>query len=240
MSEKVALVTGAARRLGRAIALGLADSGYHIVVNYQHSREDASETVDQIKNHGQDAIMIQADISAGSDVNRMFEQTIAHFGRLDVLVNNAAVFQQAPLQDITEDMWDQTLDINLKGAFLCAQAAAKIMLSRKCGRIINIASAGGLIPYQNHLPYSVSKAGLIMLTKCLAKACAPNVTVNGVAPGSIEFPGSQPELHTPLDRIPLGRLGAADEVVAVVRFLADAADYITGQVIYIDGGRTIV
>lgn len=240
MSAKVALVTGAARRLGKATALGLAKAGYQIVVHYHKSQSAARETMNQIKECGRAAITVQADVSIHDEVNQLISRTIEHFGRIDLLVNNAAIFPRAPLPDITETMWEQTMSINLKGPFLCAQAAAKMMLTQKSGRIINIASVGGLIPYKNHLTYSVSKAGLIMLTKCLAKECAPNVTVNAIAPGSIEFSQSNSEMHTPLNRIPLKRLATPDEVVAAVIFLATSAEYVTGQVICLDGGRTLV
>lgn len=240
MSEKVALVTGAARRLGEAIALGLAGKGYQIVVHYHQSQRDAFETMNSIRKHGRDAITIQADVSDQEEVSRMFDRTIEHFGRLDVLINNAGVFPRAPLEAITETMWEQTIGTNLKGPFFCAQMAAKIMLTQKSGRIINIASVGGLIPYKNYLVYSVSKAGLIMLTKCLAKECAPDVTVNAIAPGSIKFTESEAESHIPLNRIPLNRLATPDEVVAAVIFLATSADYISGQVLCLDGGRTLV
>ncbi|MBN1348645.1 SDR family NAD(P)-dependent oxidoreductase [candidate division KSB1 bacterium] len=239
MSEKVALITGAAQRLGRAIALELAQNGCHCIVHYYRSKEAALETAQQIERFGKRAIVVQADLAVSEDIECMFARVRESFGRVDVLVNNAAIFQREELGEITETLWDQTLDINLKGAFFCSQAAAKFMIEQKSGCIINIASTGGIIPYKNHIPYSISKAGLIMLTKCLATACAPYIKVNAIAPSSIVFDEKASEQHTPVSCIPLKRLCTVDEVIGAAKFLVFSGHYITGQVICLDGGRTL-
>ncbi len=240
-SNPVALVTGAGRRLGRQIALALANNGFDVVVNYSHSRKEALSVVKNIQTLGQRSIAIQADISKRTRVNAMVTKVIASFGRIDVLVNNAAVFATGSLESTTEELWDKSLDINLKGAFLCAQAVSKYMIKQKEGRIINIASIGGIQAWKEHLPYNVSKAGVIMLTRVLAKNLAPHITVNAIAPGTIIMEGEEDATisHVSTKIVPLGRYGNPDDITSTVLFLVKHASYITGQVIAVDGGRTI-
>jgi len=239
--NKVAIVTGSGRRLGRQIAISLAKKGYNLIINYNHSQLEAQDTVKIIRKYGVKAILIEADISKKLEVQRMINRTIKEFGRIDLLVNNASIFLESSLNSTTEKKWDATIDINLKGTFLCSQAVAPYMLKQKKGRIINIASLGGLQPWKEHLPYSISKAGVIMLTKILAKTLAPDIHVNAIAPGTIflvseEKPGVK---HIPVDSIPLKKYGNSKDVTDMVIFLSTTSRYITGQVIPIDGGRSI-
>jgi len=184
MEKKVALVTGSGRRLGRQIAIALAESGFDIVVNYNRSRDEAMKTLSRIRELGRDAIVIKADITKGSQVKRMVEKAIEKFGQIDVLVNNAAIFPKpVKFWEISDELWDYVINTNLKGQFLCSREVVKFMLERKKGKIINIASLGGLQVWTEHIAYNVAKAGLIMLTKAMAKALAPYITVNAIAPG---------------------------------------------------------
>jgi NAD(P)-dependent dehydrogenase (short-subunit alcohol dehydrogenase family) len=237
----VALVTGSGRRLGRQIALALGASGYDIIVNYNRSPRQGSATVEMLNGLGARAIAVKADVSWKPDVSHLVAEAIKHFGRIDLLVNNAAVFSVSPFLETTEDVWDTTIDINLKGVFLCSQAVAPIMLKQKKGRIINIASLGGLQAWRDHVPYNVSKAGVVMLTKIMARALAPKIAVNAIAPGTIIIPGEEDAdiRHVPVASIPLGRYGRPADIVNTVLFLATSAGYITGQVIAVDGGRSI-
>lgn len=237
----VAIVTGAGKRLGRQIALALGRNSYRVVVNYHESRTGAAKTVSDLRQAGCEAHAVGADISKRGDAARLVRRAIEIFGRVDLLVNNSAVFIDSPLEDTTEQIWDKTIDINLKGTFLCAQAVAPEMIRQKSGKIINIASLGGLQAWSRHLPYSVSKAGVIMLTRCLAKGLAPDVQVNAIAPGTIlmgreEDPHQE---HVPVSTIPLKRYGRASDVTDLIIFLASSASYITGQVFVVDGGRSI-
>jgi 3-oxoacyl-[acyl-carrier protein] reductase len=237
----VAIVTGAGRRLGRQIALALAKAGFDLTINYFESRDAARKTVERIQRIGSDAIAIRADVASRRQVLNMVAKTVMRFGRIDVLVNNSSIYIDSPLLKTTELDWDRTIDVNLKGQFLCAQAVAPVMLRQGYGRIVNIASLGGLQAWSEHLPYSVSKAGVIMLTRCLAKSLAPKVLVNAVAPGTINIPGEESLSikHLPPTKIPLKKFGTPSDVTDLVIFLATTASYITGQVISVDGGRSI-
>jgi NAD(P)-dependent dehydrogenase (short-subunit alcohol dehydrogenase family) len=238
LTGQVALVTGAGKRIGRSIALALAGEGADVVVNYNHSRAEASETAAQIAAMGQRSAALQADVSSRADVERLFGAILAEFGRLDILVNNAAIFFQAKFEELTDQQWNSILDSNLKSQFLCAQAAAPIMKKQGRGRIINISSIGGLLAWPGFTHYCVSKAGSIMLTRCLARALAPEILVNSVAPGTIQFEGEAPD-EDYIRRVPLHRTGRGEDVAEAVVFLA-TAEFITGQVVVVDGGRTLV
>lgn len=239
--RKVALVTGAGRRLGRQIAYALARANFDIVVNYHKSKQGAEEAVRYIKDLGNDAVAIKADVSSKQQVHQMIEKIIKYFKTIDVLVNNSSIFLYSPLSNTTEVTWNRSIDINLKGPFLCSQFVSRIMLRRKQGRIINIASLGGIQAWENYLPYSVSKAGVIMLTRCLARALAPTIMVNAIAPGSIVVASEESprQRHVPISRIPLGRYGKPEDITNAVLFLATTSQYITGQTFTIDGGRAI-
>jgi NAD(P)-dependent dehydrogenase (short-subunit alcohol dehydrogenase family) len=238
LGGQVALVTGGAKRIGRGIALRLAAEGAEIVVNYATSRAEADALVREISASGSRAVAIQADVSRRADVERMFAGAEKEFGRLDILVNNAGMFFAANFEDLTDEQWDRIMDANLKSQFLCAQAAAPIMKRQGRGRIINISSLGGLLAWPSYTHYCVSKAGSIMLTRCLARALAPEILVNSIAPGTIQFPGEPPDEEY-IRRVPLHRTGTGDDIAGAVAYLA-TADFVTGQVIAVDGGRLLV
>ena len=238
LENQVALVTGAAKRMGRSIALRLAAEGADIAINYESSKPEALQVVEEIKALGRRAIAVQGDVSQRSDVQKLFAAVEAEFGGLDILVNNAGMFFAAEFEALTEEQWDRILDTNLKSQFLCCQTAAPIMKRRGRGRIINISSLGGLLPWPAYTHYCVSKAGSIMLTRCLARALGPEITVNGVAPGTIQFPGEAPDQDY-IRKVPLHRTGTGDEIAQAVFYLA-TADFVTGQILAVDGGRSLV
>jgi NAD(P)-dependent dehydrogenase (short-subunit alcohol dehydrogenase family) len=238
LAGKVALVTGAAKRIGRGVALRLAEEGADVIVNYHHSKDEAQEVVALIMAKGRRAAAIQGDVAKRADVAALFAAIERDFGRLDILVNNAAIFFSAKFEDLTEEQWDGILGANLKSQFLCSQAAAPL-LKRSSGRIINFASLGGLLAWPAYTHYCVSKAGVIMLTRCLARALAPEITVNAIAPGTISFPGDAPELAQDfIRRAPLGRTGTPQDIEDAVIFLAQSS-FLTGQVLVVDGGRSL-
>ncbi len=239
LTGKVALVTGAAKRIGRSVALRLASEGADIIVNYRNSKAEAGEVIAQISAAGRRAIAIQADVANRADVVTLFTAIEREFGRLDILVNNAGMFFPAKFEELTEEQWDRILDANLKSQFLCSQAAAPMLRQSGHGRIINFASLGGLLAWPAYTHYCVSKAGVIMLTRCLARAFAPEITVNAIAPGTISFPGDAPEIAEDfIRRAPLHRTGDPGDIDDAVIFLAQSPS-ITGQVIVVDGGRSL-
>jgi 3-oxoacyl-[acyl-carrier protein] reductase len=242
LSGRVALVTGAGRGLGRAIAKALAQDGALLAINYRESAKGAQEAAAEAARFGGRAIAVRANISRPSDVRAMFDEVHSAFGRLDILVNNAGVFLRAPVLDVTEAQWDDVLDINLKGTFLCAQAAARVMTVQQSGVIVNLASGGGLSPrpgYETSAPYAASKAGVVMLTRRLALELAPQIRVNAVAPGIIESrPGWSEGTRRRLGAVSLlGRVGTPEAIANAVAFLvSDDAASITGHVLNVDGG----
>lgn len=242
LSGRVALVTGAGRGLGRAIAKALAQEGALLAINYRGSARGAQEAAEDAARFGGRAITVRADVSRAAEVRAMMEQVHGVFGRVDILVNNAGVFSRAPLLDVTEAQWDDVLDVNLKGTFLCAQAAARVMRTQQSGAIVNLASGGGLSPrpgYETSAPYAASKAGVIMLTRRLALELAPQVRVNAVAPGIIESrPGWSDDTRRRLGAASLmGRVGTPEAIAnAVVFLVSDDASSITGHVVNVDGG----
>jgi NAD(P)-dependent dehydrogenase (short-subunit alcohol dehydrogenase family) len=237
---RVALVTGAAKRIGRSVALRLAAEGADVVVNYRTSRAEADEVAAQIAAMGRRALAVLADVSKRSDVLAMFATVEREFGRLDILVNNAGVFFPAKFEELTEEQWDGILGANLKSQFLCSQAAAPMLRRSGRGRIVNFASLGGLLAWPAYTHYCVSKAGVIMLTRCLARALAPEITVNAVAPGTISFPNDAPEIAADfIRRAPLHRPGAPEDIDDAVVFLASSS-FITGHILVVDGGRVLV
>ena len=239
LTGKVGLVTGAAQRIGRSVALRLASEGADVVVNYRTSKSEAAEVVAQITAKGRRAVAVQADVAKRLDVLAMIASVEKEFGRLDILVNNVGMFFPAKFEELTEEQWDRILNANLKSQFLCCQAATPMLRRSGQGRIINFASLGGLLAWPTYTHYCVSKAGVIMLTRCLARALAPEITVNAIAPGTISFAGDAPELAEDfIRRAPLQRTGTAKDIDDAVVFLAQSA-FVTGQVIVIDGGRSL-
>ena len=239
LAGQVVLVTGAAKRIGRSVALRLASEGADVIVNYRSSKVEAGKVVAEISEMGRRSVGVQGDVSKKSDVATLFAAIEREFGRLDILVNNAGMFFPAKFEELTEDQWDTILDVNLKSQFLCSQMAAPMLRRSGHGRIINLASLGGLLAWPAYTHYCVSKAGVIMLTRCLARALAPEITVNAIAPGTISFPGDAPEIAEDfIRRAPLRRSGDPSDIDDAVIFLAKSP-FITGQVIVVDGGRTL-
>ena len=238
LAGQVALVTGAAKRIGRSIALRLAREGADVIINYATSRTEAEELAGEIQSFGRRAVALQADVSSRADVQRIFAAIDNEFGRLDILVNNAGMFFAAKFDELTDEQWDRIMNANLKSQFLCAQAAAPLMKRHGRGRIINLSSLGGILPWPAHTHYCVSKAGSIMLTKCLARAFAPKILVNSVAPGTIQFADEPPDQDY-IKRVPLHRTGTGDDIADAVMYFA-TSDFVTGQVLAVDGGRTLV
>ncbi|MET3288437.1 UNVERIFIED_CONTAM: 3-oxoacyl-[acyl-carrier protein] reductase [Brevibacillus sp. OAP136] len=242
LTGKVALVTGASRGIGRAIALRLAADGCNVVVNYAGSEAAAAETVAKIKELGREAIMVKANVSSTDEVNDMFKSALDTFGQIDILVNNAGITRDNLMMRMKEEEWDDVIDTNLKGVFNCIKAATRPMMKQRSGRIINITSVVGVLGNAGQANYVAAKAGVIGLTKTAARELASRgITVNAVAPGFIatDMTDVLPEdvKANLLTQIPLARLGQADEIANVVHFLAsDAAAYMTGQTLHVDGG----
>jgi 3-oxoacyl-[acyl-carrier protein] reductase/pteridine reductase len=236
---RVALVTGAAKRIGRSIALELAERGADVVVNYRSSKKEAEQVAAEIGKMGRRAAAVQADVSRRTEVGRLVAETEKLFGRLDMLVNNTGRFEHVPFSEISDEQWNGILATNLTSQFLCAQTAAPLLKRSGHGRIVNLASLGGILAWPGYTHYCVSKAGVIMLTRCLARALAPEITVNAVAPGTITFEGDAAELEADyIRRAPLGRTGKGSDIAEAVAFLVES-DFITGQVLVVDGGRSL-
>lgn len=245
---KVAIVTGSDSGIGRAIAIQLASEGATVVVNYAHNKQKAQEVLQAIQQKQGKAIVIQADVSQYQQAIGLIQQTVEHFNRLDIMVNNAGMEIHCPFLDVTEADFDRVVSVDLKGAFFCAQAAAREMVKRKTpGRIINISSVHEDIPMLKNVPYCCAKGGMRMLTRTICIELAPNnITVNNIAPGAIRTPidadvEADPEkMNALLAEIPLHRMGGPEEVAKLAAYLAsDAAAYITGATYIIDGGLSV-
>jgi len=243
LAGQVAIVTGASRGIGRAIALALAAEGAKVAVNYASSSGAADAVVAEIAGAGGEAIALQADVSKADQVDALFAAVMEKWGRVDVLVNNAGITRDTLLLRMKPEDWQAVIDLNLTGVFLCTRAASKIMLKQKSGRIVNISSVVGLIGNPGQSNYSAAKAGVIGFTKSVAKELAPRgITVNAIAPGFIATDMTHGlDSDSILKMIPLGRYGQAEEVAGATRFLAadPAAAYITGQVLNVDGGMVM-
>src|ERR1700753_1194049 len=236
--KQVALVTGSGKRLGREVALGLAEHGADVVVHYRSSADEALKVVAEIEKLGRRTIALQADLDDISQIRSLFEKTAAQLARLDILVNSAASFVQTEFAKTTEKEWGESLDSNLKAPFFCSQAAAPL-LKKAGGCIINFADVGGILGWTGYIPHSISKAGVIMLTRCLAKELAPDVRVNALAPGTITLPDDAPELEADFIRqAPLKRSGRPSDIIDAVAYLA-TAKLVTGHTLVIDGGRVL-
>lgn len=237
---KVALVTGGAKRVGKAIAHALAARGCTLVVHYKTSQTDAEATVRELQAANAEAMAVQADITQEDEVERMVAAAVARFGRIDILINNAAVFFRTPVETLTIEEWEQVLDVNLTGTFLCAQKIGLRMREWGWGHIINIADVAGQRPWVDYIPYSVSKACVITLTQGLAMELAPQVMVNAIIPGPVLFQDDTPEAvrQREIDKTLVKRAGAPEEVAEVVVFVAES-DYSTGSLFHVDGGRAL-
>ena len=245
LEGKIALVTGGGRGIGREIALTLAGYGADVAVNYSGSKEKAEETAELIRAAGRRAAVIQADISQREDCVRLFKEAAETLGPIDILVNNAGITRGNLAVRMSETEFAQVIDTNLKGAFFCMQLAGKVMMKKRYGRIVSLSSISGVHGNAGQINYCAAKAGIIGMTKCLAKELASrNITVNAVAPGYIDtdMTAVLPEKvkEAALAQIPLGRMGTPKDIAETVAFLAsDRAAYITGQVISVDGGMGI-
>lgn len=242
LEGRVALVTGGGRGIGRSIALDLARAGCHVAVNYHVESERAEQTVADLIALGVDAIAVAGDVGVAADVRRMIDDVIGGFARLDVLVNNAGTQTWTPFLDVTEEEWDLVIRTNLKGSFLCTQAAARHMKDHGGGVIVNIGSGCNKVPFPGLVAYTASKGGIEMLTKVSAVELAPHrIRVNCVAPGAVEVERTRQELPDyagTWGRVtPLGRVGTPEDIARAVVFLAgDESSFITGQTLWVDGG----
>jgi NAD(P)-dependent dehydrogenase (short-subunit alcohol dehydrogenase family) len=240
LNGKVALVTGAGRRIGRAIALQLASHGATVAVHYRTSHADADALVAEISANGRTARTFRANLENVTEIETMVTDVLAAFGRIDVLVNSASIFKRTPLEEVTERDWDASLDTNLKAPFFLSKFAAAAMRRQGAGKIINIGDWAGIRPYKDYLPYSVSKSGLIGLTQALAKALAPNVQVNCIALGLV----MPPEDYTPdevarlVNRTLTKKMGTPEDVARAVIFFCET-DFATGAILPLEGGRLL-
>jgi NAD(P)-dependent dehydrogenase (short-subunit alcohol dehydrogenase family) len=232
LKDRVILVTGAAKRIGRGIALRLAREGARVAIHYHGSEAEARATAEECG----DAHVFRANLESVVEIERLFADLDQRLGRIDALVNNAARFTKIDPLQITEADWDYVHSVNLKATFFCAQQAARRMLAAGGGRIVNISSLGGLRAWPEHAHYCASKAGVIMLTRALAQAFAPTVTVNSVAPGVIPFGEPDERMKRLIARTPAQRPGTADEIADAVVYFLTATNFVTGQVLAIDGG----
>lgn len=226
------LITGAAKRIGRTIAIELSRRGFAVAIHYNESRAEAEKVAQECGG----APIFQADLAKVEEIRRLFRDIRERFGLLNCLVNNAARFKRLDPLAITEAEWDFIHDVNLKATFFCCQEGARQMKELGSGRIVNISSLGGIRPWAEHAHYCASKAGVIMLTKALAKAFAPQITVNSVAPGVIGFGDIDARVQAMIDATPMRRAGKPEEIAEAVHFFLTAPDFITGQTLAVDGG----
>ena len=241
LSGKIALVTGGAKRVGKAIVFALAERGCKLVVHYHTSQTEAEETLRALQSAGHEAIALRADISREADVESMIEQTVDHFGRLDVLVNNAALFYRTPIDTVTFDDWEQIMNVNLDGTFYCAHKIGRRMKEWGWGHIINMADVAGQSPWADYVPYSVSKACVLAFSQGLAMELAPEVMVNAIVPGPVLFQDETPQevQQREIEKTLVKRAGTPEEVAKLVVFVAES-DFSTGAVFAVDGGRGLL
>jgi pteridine reductase len=238
LAGKVALVTGAGTRLGRAIASGLAGRGMTVAIHHHESAEGAESLRDEVRAAGGRADTFKADLTDAAAARTLPPQVVQKFGRLDVLVNSAAVMVKATFAETTPAMWDDIFALNLRAGFFCAQGAADALRASH-GKIINMADVGGLEPWAGYVAHSISKSAVVMLTRTLAVALGPEVTVNAIAPGAILLPDhwDQAAADHLIRTTPLKRLGSPQDIVSAVLYLLEGGDYVTGDVLVVDGGR---
>jgi pteridine reductase len=237
----VALITGGARRVGRAIALELASAGCDVALHYRKSQDEASVVAEQITRRGRRCETLAADLERAEAPERLIEAAVRSLGRLDILVNNASLFEPMPLQAFSAGEWERTMRVNLTApAALCHHARAYLKAGAG-GKIVNLCDASADRPWSSHVAYAASKSGLIALTRALAKGLAPEIQVNGVSPGIAIFPEDydEPTRQALIDRVPLRRAGEPEDIARAVRFLVAEGDYITGQILAVDGGRNV-
>jgi len=243
LTNRVALVTGSARRVGRVIALALAGRGAAVAVHHLTSRKEAEETATAVAALGSRSMTVRADLAKNDEVAGMVEAVVSRLGGIDILVNSASVFLKTPLATVTEAEWDRQLDVNLKGAFFASLHAGRRMAERPDGGVIvNIADSAMLHIYRDHVPYIASQAGLVGMTRSMARSMAPKVRVNAIAPGPVVTPDDLPEEQARKirEKIPLKRHCTPDDVANAVVFLIEDGDYMTGTLLPVDGGRSLV
>ena len=241
LSGKTALVTGGARRVGRALSLALGKAGADVVVNYNSSAAEADEVVRELTSHGAGALAVHADVSKKQEIDTLIEQTGKQFGRLDILVNNASLFESAPFAEISEADWRRVLDVNLTGPFLLSQAALPLFHAAGHASIINIIDLSALQPWPSYAHHSVSKAALLQLTRVMARALAPKVRVNAIAPGTVLPPDGYDGTagDGTSDRRVVEPVGTPDDVVRAMFYLIES-EFVTGQTLVVDGGRMLL
>ncbi len=235
LQDRVAFITGAAKRIGKGIALALAEEGMHVAITYRNSADEAQQTVRELEAFGVRAAAIRASLREPQSIQSAVAQAAADFGRLDILINNAGRFETEALEKISVEQWDAMFETNTRGPFLAAQAAHPHLKAAR-GRIINIGSLGGLHPWPTHGHYCTSKAALHMLTQVMSKAFAPEISVNCVAPGMIVNGEASAEYEHFAHKTPMRRNGTTEEVAAAVLFFATGPHFITGQLLGVDGG----
>ncbi|HPF60488.1 MAG TPA: SDR family oxidoreductase [Gemmatimonadales bacterium] len=240
LRDRVALVTGGARRLGRAFTLALASRGMRLAVHYGSSANEARDVVAELREQGIDADAFGADLRDPAEARALPGRVVERFGRLDVLVNSAAVMERIPIEEVTVDAWESQVGLNLRAPFFLAQQAAPHLRAHH-GTIVNIADLSGFEPWRNYPVHSISKAGVVMLTKVLASALAPEITVNGIAPGTVLLPEDYDDARRAFlaETTPLQRLGAPEDAVAALLYLVEHGTFVTGETIVVDGGRLL-
>jgi pteridine reductase len=231
------LVTGSAVRVGRAIALRLAEEGANVAVHYRTSDEEAQETAEEVRELGGEATTVQSDLSTVEGARDAVDGTVDGLGGIDVLVNSASVFYETPFEEVEEEEWDRNLDVNLRAPFFASQRAA----AHGAKKVVNIAGVASRRPFPSFLPYSISKAGILSLTEGLAKGLAPEVTVNAVSPGTVLSPPDRPEEEERriAEDTPVGRIGEPSDIADTVAFVVESSDFLNGAVIDVDGGRSL-
>lgn len=243
LEGKIAIVTGGSKGIGRAIALAYAKAGADVVI-CSRTKEDLEKVVEEIKTIGRRALAVPTNVSIKSEVDNLMEKAVKEFGTVDILVNNAGMNIMVPLLDLREDGWDKVINNNLKSCYLCSQAVSKVMLEKKTGNIINVTSVAGRFPIYQLGAYSIAKAGVVMLTRVLSAEMAPhNIRVNAIGPGLVKTELGAPLIESPALEllikvgIPMNRVAEPEEIVGAALFLAsDASSYISGQILYVDGG----
>lgn len=247
LKGKVAIVTGGAQGIGEAISVGLAREGAMIVIA-DVSEGPGQKLAEQIKNGGGSALFVRTDVRRKSDVDALVQKTVAEYGHLDILVNDAAILETSPVEEVTEEMWDKQLAVNVKGVFFCSQAAAKIMIKQKSGKIINISSIAAIGAQPGLCVYSSTKGAVLTMTKVFAlELCPSNIQVNAILPGTTDTGMAKQAMEDPewtkqvLKSIPMGRLGKTDDLLGAVFFFAsDDSSYCTGQTLIVDGGYSMI
>lgn len=241
ISNKVALITGSSDRVGRIIALTLSAKGAKVAIHYYSNEDKALDTQREIERLGSKSMILCGDISQRKDWMDMVNKIKDRWGRIDILVNNAAIFYPTPFFEITDDQWDHFMDTNLRGTFYGCQIIGELMYRQKLGKIINIADVSAQNVWPGYIPYCISKAGVIALTRGLSKVLAPYVTVNAVSPGTVLLAENynQEEEDYLISRTPLKRIGTPEDIANTIAFLIEGSDFITGEIINVDGGRSL-